>query len=422
MEALRSWLIERGLAAEQVEPVSVLIGAGLLIVTAAVAHFVAKAIILRVVKAAARRSKTTWDDALVEAKLFSRLTHMIPGVIIQAAAPLVFAGYSDLESAVTTATFVYMTVMGMLVIDAGLNAVVTIYRSSSASRRVPIKTFIQVIKIVVFCLGGMAILAIFLGKSPLVLVSGAGAFTAVIMLIFKDSILGLVAGVQISANDMVRRGDWIAMPSHGADGDVLDVSLTTVKVQNWDKTITTIPTYALVSDSFKNWRGMSDSGGRRIKRAVYIDVTSIQFCDREMLERFRRIQFITEYVERTLTELKQFNTDKKADDSLLINGRHMTNVGTFRAYLEAYLRNHPKIHQDMTFLVRQLPPTERGLPIEIYVFSNDQRWAHYEAIQADIFDHVLAVIPLFDLRVFQAPTGADLRSLTTTPRNPETTG
>ena len=412
MEALRNWMVERGLPAEQLEIVSMLIGAGLLILLAVVAHFVAKAIVLRLVKAATKRSKTTWDDALVEAKVFSRLAHLVPGVIIQSAAPVVFGAYPRLESAVTTVTFVYMTLMGMLVVDAGLNAVVTIYRTTSASQRVPIKTFVQVVKIVIYCLGGMAILAILLGKSPLVLVSGLGAFTAVILLIFKDSILGLVAGIQISANDMVRRGDWIAMPNHGADGDVLEVSLTTVKVQNWDKTITTIPSYALVAESFKNWRGMEESGGRRIKRAVHIDVTSIQFCDREMLDRFKRIEFISEYVERKREELKQYNAELKVDDSLLINGRHMTNVGTFRAYLEAYLRNHPKVHNNMTFLVRQLPPTERGLPIEIYVFSNDQAWAAYEAIQADIFDHILAVVALFDLRVFQSPTGADLRSLT----------
>jgi miniconductance mechanosensitive channel len=210
---------------------------------------------------------------------------------------------------------------------------------------------------------------------------------------------------------MVRRGDWIEMPRHMADGDVVDVSLTTVKVQNWDKTITTIPTYALVSESFKNWRGMSDSGGRRIKRAIHIDVTSVKFCDAEMLERFKRIQFITEYVDRKLEEIGRHNKEHVIDDSLLVNGRHMTNVGTFRAYLVAYLRNHPLINQDMTFLIRQLAPTDRGLPIEIYVFSREQEWASYEAIQADIFDHILAVVPLFDLRVFQAPTGADLRAL-----------
>ena len=214
---------------------------------------------------------------------------------------------------------------------------------------------------------------------------------------------------------MVRQGDWIEMPSHNADGTVLDVSLTTVKVQNWDKTITTVPTYALVAEPFKNWRGMDESGGRRIKRAMHLDVTSVRFCDAEMLERFKKIQCISDFVERKLAEVSDYNRDHEVDESLLVNGRHLTNVGTFRAYLEHYLRSHPKVHQDMTFLVRQLPPTEHGLPIEIYVFSNDQAWVSYEAIQADIFDHVLAALPLFDLRPFQAPTrrglaGVDGRS------------
>jgi len=231
------------------------------------------------------------------------------------------------------------------------------------------------------------------------------------MLVFRDTILGLAAGIQLSANKMVQRGDWIEMPSQGADGDVIDVGLTTVKVQNWDKTITTIPTYALISESFKNWRGMDESGGRRIKRSVAIDMTSIRFCDAEMFERFRRIEILSNYLDAKLAEVSDHNTQTAADTSILINGRNLTNVGTFRAYLVAYLRQHSKIHQEMTFLVRQLAPTDKGLPIELYVFSNDQAWARYEDIQADIFDHVLAVLPLFDLRIFQAPTGADLRAV-----------
>ncbi len=235
--------------------------------------------------------------------------------------------------------------------------------------------------------------------------------TAVLLLIFKDSILGLVAGIQISSNDMVRLGDWVEMPKHGADGDVIDISLTTVKIQNFDKTITTIPTYTMVSDSFKNWRGMSQSAGRRIKRNINIDMRSVKFCDESMLERFASFRHISEYIARKKDELTKFNAENGIDDSVLVNGRRMTNLGTFRAYLEGYLRNHPKINKDMTFLVRQLQPTETGLPIEIYVFCSDKIWANYEAIQADIFDHILAVIPEFDLKVFQNPTGADFEKL-----------
>jgi miniconductance mechanosensitive channel len=210
---------------------------------------------------------------------------------------------------------------------------------------------------------------------------------------------------------MVSHGDWIEMPKYGADGDVLEVTLTTVKVQNWDKTVTTIPTYALISESFKNWRGMQESGGRRIKRAVNIDINSIRFCDEKMLERFEKIQYIAEYIEQKKAELEAFNTAIKVDNTSLVNGRRMTNVGTFRAYVQAYLLNHPMISKEMTFLVRQLQPTEYGLPIEVYVFSKDKVWANYEAIQADIFDHILAVVPEFDLRVYQNPSGSDFRGL-----------
>ncbi|MCP3958117.1 MAG: mechanosensitive ion channel [bacterium] len=411
MAELKEWLVAGGIDSAAAALVAALLALLLLVAVSVTAHYLTKRVVLRLVRAAAHRTRTAWDDALVEANVFSRLSHLVPAIIIHAAAPLALRDYPQAESMVTTATFVYIALVGMTVLDALLNGLLAIYRRYEVAERIPIKTLVQVVKVIVYTLGGIAVVAILFGKSPLVFLSGMGAFTAILLLIFKDAILGLVAGVQLSANDMVRRGDWIEMPGQNADGDVIDVNLTTVKVQNWDKTITTIPTYALVAESFKNWRGMSESGGRRIKRSVNIDMASIMFCDREMLTRFRRIQFIAEYVERKLEEVSRHNQRQGADISLLINGRHLTNVGTFRAYLEAYLRNHPKIHDDMTFLVRQLQPTDRGLPIEVYVFSNDQVWPRFEAIQADIFDHILAVIPLFDLRVFQAPGGADLRAL-----------
>jgi miniconductance mechanosensitive channel len=234
---------------------------------------------------------------------------------------------------------------------------------------------------------------------------------AVLILVFRDTILGFVASIQLSANNMVKPGDWIEMPSHNADGTVLDISLNTVKVQNWDKTIATVPTYALVSESFRNWKGMEESGGRRIKRSINIDMNSVCFVDDKMAERFKKIQVLKDYVVNREEEIKKYNEENKIDGSVVVNGRRMTNLGTFRKYVEEYLLQHPKIHNDMTFLVRQLQPDERGLPIEIYVFSNDQAWANYEAIQADIFDHILAVIPQFDLRVFQSPSGRDFQNL-----------
>jgi len=410
METVKSWLSDVGLGAQA--GIVVALAATVVVLTlSAVAYYVTKQIVLRLVRSWAKRSRTTWDDALVDAKLFSRLSQLVPAMILNATAGWAYQDFPTVAAMVRTAVFVYMALVGMTVIDAALNAFLVIYGSFRIASRIEIKPILQVVKIVVFFSGGVAILAILLGKSPLVFFSGLGAFTAVLLLIFKDSILGLVAGIQLMTNEMVRVGDWIEMPKYGADGDVIDVSLTTVKVRNWNKTISTIPTYALVADSFKNWRGMDESGGRRIKRAVLIDITSIEFCDAEMLERFKKIRFITEYVERKLEELAQHNQAVTPDEMQLINGRHLTNVGTFRAYLVAYLRNHPQIKQDMTSLVRQLTPTEFGLPIELYVFSADQRWAQYEAIQADIFDHLLAVLPLFDLRAFQNPTGSDLRSL-----------
>ncbi len=411
MNALKSWLAEQGLADGDATVAAALVAVALVGLFSVLAYLVTKRILLRLVKMAARRTKTTWDDAFVEARLFSRLSHLVPALIVHVAAPVVLADYPGAASAVLTATSVYMALVGMTVFDAFLNGGQRIYQGFALSRRFPIRTIVQIVRVAVYFVVGVTVLAILLGKSPVVFFSGLGAFTAVLLLIFKDTILGFVAGIQLTANNMVRKGDWIEAPAFGADGDVIDIALHTVKVQNWDKTITTIPTYALVAEPFKNWRGMDESGGRRIKRSVRLDVTSIKFCDAEMLQRFKKIQFISDYIARKLEEVSAHNREQQVNESLLINGRHLTNVGTFRAYLEHYLRNHPKVHQDMTFLVRQLAPTEHGLPIEIYVFSNDQAWASYEAIQADIFDHVLAVLPLFDLRPFQAPTGADLQAL-----------
>ena len=411
MNALKSWLAGQGLGEAEAAALTTLVLAVLVVLVGFLAYMIANRLLLRVVGAASRRTKTTWDDAFVEARVFSRLSHLAPAIIVYMATPVVLAAYPRVAAGAGAATSVYMALVGMTVVDALLSGGERIYQSFAVSQRFEIRTIVQIIRVVVYFVGGVVVLATLLGKSPLVFFSGLGAFTAVLLLIFKDTLLGFVAGVQLTANNMVRRGDWIEMPGHSADGTVPDVSLTTVKVQNWDQTITTIPTYALVAEPFKNWRGMEESEGRRIKRAVHLDVTSVKFCDPEMIERFKKIQSIRDYVERKLEEVAAHNRERRVAESLMVNGRHLTNLGTFRSYLEHYLRSHPKVHPDMTFLVRQLAPTEHGLPIEIYVFSTDQAWANYEAIQADIFDHVLAVLLLFDLRPFQAPTGSDLRAL-----------
>jgi miniconductance mechanosensitive channel len=381
------------------------------VLLALVADMVAKRLILRGLTRLIERTKTKWDDALLARNVLNNLAHLAPALVIYVLTPVALRGFDQMIAVVVNAAMIYIVVVFILALDSLLNAALDIYQNFSISKEIHIKGFVQVVKLVIYFIAGVFIVSTILGKSPVFLLSGLGAMTAVLMLIFKDAILGLVAGIQLTANRMVAKGDWIEMPKYGADGDVLEVTLTTVKVQNWDKTITTIPTYALISESFRNWRGMQESGGRRIKRAVFIDVRSIKFCNEEMLERFRRIRYIADYIEQKKQEITKYNASLEVDDSSLANGRRMTNVGTFRAYVKAYLRNHPMIHQDLTFLVRQLAPSERGLPIEIYVFSSDTAWVNYEGIQADIFDHILAVLPEFDLSVFQYPTGSDVGQL-----------
>lgn len=381
-----------------------------LVVLAYLANFIAKKIILRSVEHFANKTATHWDNLLVERGVFRRLSHFTPAIVIYIMAPVVFNNDSAVIFTQKIAQ-IYMLLVAAFTIDSFLSSVVDIYRSYSVSQKMPIKSMVQVVKIMVFLIIGIVILSIIIGRSPAFFIGGIGAMTAVLMLIFKDPILGFAAGIQLSANNMVRIGDWIEIPKYGADGDVIDITLTTVKVQNWDKTISTIPTFALVSDGVKNWRGMSESGGRRIKRSINIDMSSVKFCTEEMLERFRKFQYISEYIEEKRKELSEYNANKKIDDTELVNGRRLTNIGTFRAYLTSYLKDNPKINKDLTFLIRQLEPGPEGIPIEVYVFSNDQVWANYEAIQADIFDHIMAIIPEFELRVFQNPTGADFQGL-----------
>ncbi len=410
LETLQSWLGQAGFDLQQSGWIAKILVLLALLALCALALWITGAVQMRIVRAVSSRTGTKWDDELVSAGVFARLAYLVPAILFDRGARAVFDANPEAIQVVETLVSVALTCVAMGVVSALLKAVGEIFENHPVSRRLPIRAVLQVLQITLFFLGGVSLLSLLLGRSPLVFFSGLGAFTAILMLVFKDTILGFVAGIQLSANNMIHRGDWIEMPGQGADGDVIDVGLTTVKVQNWDKTITTIPTYALITESFKNWRGMSESGGRRIKRSVSIDMTSIRFCDEEMFERFRRIQLLSDYLDRRLQEISHHNEATQADTELLVNGRHLTNVGTFRAYLIAYLRQHSKIHQDMTFLVRQLQPTDKGLPIEIYVFSADQDWTNYEAIQADIFDHVLAVLSLFDLRVFQTPTGADMRA------------
>lgn len=416
LELLQAWLQGHGMSENLTFYFARGIAAMIVLLLSVTVNFIAKRYILKSLTYVITRSKTKWDDAILHQGAPNRLAHLAPALVIYVLTPFALDGMETTIAVIRGATQIYMIIVLMLVLDSVLNTVEEIYRGFRASKEIPIKGFIQISKIALYFVSAIFVISILLNKTPFFLLSGIGALTAVLMLIFKDAILGFVAGIQLAANKMVANGDWIEMPKYGADGDVLEVTLTTVKVQNWDKTVTTIPTYALISESFKNWRGMQESGGRRIKRAVNIDMNSIRFCNEEMLERFGKIQYISEYIETKKAELEEFNKSIKADNASLANGRRMTNVGTFRAYVKAYLLNHPMISKEMTFLVRQLQPTENGLPIEVYVFSRDKVWANYEAIQADIFDHILAVVPEFDLRVYQNPSGSDFSSLVQTTR------
>ena len=372
-----------------------------------IADIIAKRFLLKVVHVFARNTRTAWDDYLVERKFFARLAHVAPAIVVFVASNVLLPEDSALLSGAQRLVITYLVLLSALVADSFLSALVDIASTYPAAKDKPLKSYAQVVKILTYAVAFIIGIAALLDRSPWALLSGLGAMTAILLLVFKDSILGLVASVQLSAYDLVRVGDWIEFPKFGADGDVIDISLNVIKVQNWDKTITTIPTHALLSDSFKNWRGMSDSGGRRIKRALSIDMQSVHFLSHEDAARLKKIEYISEYLAQKIDEVEQYNSEKVVNLESLVNGRRLTNLGTFRAYIESYLRNHPNIHQDMTLLVRQLAPQADGLPIEIYCFSNDQRWSYYEGIIGDIFDHMIAALPEFGLRVFQYPSGSD---------------
>lgn len=408
---IEQWFTAQGMAVANADMMGMLVGVVLVLCLAWLGNLLTKRIILEVVRQVVKFTRFAWDDALLESGVFTRLSHVVPAMVINAYGDDVLGKTPEVLAGVNAAVNIYLILIFLGVFFAVLNAFQTGYENGKKSAGMPIKGFFQAIKLVATVFALVLVLGTVLDKSPLYLLSGLGAMTAVMLLVFRDAILGFVAGIMISVNNMVRVGDWIEMPNAGADGDVIDVSLTTVKVQNWDKTITTIPTYNLISDSFKNWRGMSESGGRRIKRSLFIDVQSIRFADEELIERWSHIDLLKDYLKKKRDDIKQANKERGTDLEILGNGRRITNAGTFRAYCVAYLKAHPQIHQEMTFLVRQLAPTEHGLPIEIYVFSKDIVWANYEGIQADVFDHMFAVIGEFDLRIFQKPSGRDFQGM-----------
>ncbi len=404
-------LLNWGMLENYATIINIIFGFILILLLAYLSDIFTRRILISLITHLVKKTATSWDDILLEKKVFSRLSHLAPALVLFYSIGYVLIDYTALLDMLQTILKIYMIIISTLAIQSFILSLGDIYNTLPVAKDRPIKGFIQVVLILVYGVAVIMILSILLGKSPTVLLTGLGALAAVLILVFKDTILGFVASIQLTANNMVRIGDWISMPKHNADGTVTEITLNTVKIQNWDKTISTIPTYALVSDSFGNWRGMEESGGRRIKRHINIDMQSVKFCTPEMLEEFKKIIYLKDYIAIRQAEIKKYNELNQIDESITVNGRRMTNLGTFRHYLQSYLKNHPMIHNNMTFLVRYLQPTEKGLPVEIYVFSKDQQWANYESIQADIFDHILAVIPNFHLRVFQNPTGEDFKAL-----------
>lgn len=366
------------------------------ILLSVISFFITKKVLLNIVSKFIKRTKTVWDDYLLKRHFFHKASYYAPAIVLHYYVN--YIGNFSLSVFVHNTIYIYMLALTMLLINTLLDSVNDIYTSYKVSKQKPIKGFIQILKIIVGIILTIVIISTLIEKSPEALLTGLGAFAAVIMLVFKDSILGFVAGINLSANDMLHIGDWIVMPACGADGDVIEISLNTVKVQNWDKTIVTIPTYKLMNESFSNWRGMTESGGRRIKRSINIDIKSVKFLDNNQIDKFKNYKLLSEYINDKCSEIKAINSS----ENILVNQKRITNIGTFRKYLQQYLIQHPQIHNDMTFMVRQLQPTEKGIPIEVYCFSNIQDWVEYENIQSDIFDHIMAIIPEFDLKVFQS--------------------
>ncbi len=357
------------------------------------------------------RSESKRDDILIKNKVFKRLCLLVPAYLIRFNIEAAVPSFPVLSSTIILFTKIYEVFVYSRVIDAILSTLNDIYDTYEISKSKPIKGFIQVLKTIIYIVCFLLIIAILTNKELSNILIGLGTLSAVLMLVFKDPILGFVGGLQLTINDMLRIGDWIVMEKSKADGEVLEIGLTTVKVQNWDMTITTIPTYSLISDSFTNWRGMVNSGGRRIARSFVIDIDTVKFCTPEMLERFKKYQLVSQYIIDKEKEIEEYNKANNIDDSNLVNGRRQTNLGIFRAYLNSYLANCPYVNKDMTFMVRQLSPTETGVPIQIYAFSSNKAWVSYENIQSDIFDHVFAVVTMFDLKIYQKPSSNSLAVL-----------
>lgn len=408
-QQIAHWLAQAGL---HYTPILALLAVlAIIIIISLLTHVLLHRALLPLLRRQAEKSSRQWPKALFHNRLFSRSVWLMQGLLFKLQTELFLHDSSQFYLVLVIFAQLWMMIFALLMFFSLLDMLQQLSANSQLAQQLPLRGIFQSLKLIAAILMVIMVISLLLGKSPGVLITGLGAMTAVLMLVFKDPILGLVAGIQLSANNMLKMNDWLEMPKYGADGAVIDISLTTVKVRNWDNTIVTIPAYALISDSFKNWRGMSESGGRRIKRSLHIDASSIHFLDAQQLEQLNKAHLLAPYLAVKTQEVASWNAQLDCDLSSPLNGRRLTNLGTFRAWLQNWLEQHPFIHQDMTLMVRQLAPGEHGLPLEIYVFTNTTVWQEYENIQADIFDHVYAVLPAFGLRVHQSPTGYDMRQI-----------
>lgn len=405
------WLIGFGVPEDVVFFVKLIVDVIILVALCFLADRLAKRILLKAIRMLVLKSKNQWDDVLLEKRVFDKLAHIAPILIIQLTADYVFSDIPEAIPSVLKFTNIIIMVIVMRVITSFLHAVEYIFSQLKAFKDKPIGSYFQLGRIGIYAVGFILILSAVVEKDPTKILGAFGALTAVTMLVFKDTILGFVASIQLAANDMVRVGDWVSMPKFGADGNIVKITLNTIKVQNWDKTISTVPTYAFVSDSFKNWRGMSEAGGRRISRSLVISLTSIKYCDNEMLNTYRQYHLLEKYIDKKTKEIENYNKEKNINKTHLINGRHLTNIGVFRAYAQEYINSLPNISKEMTSMVFQQAPTENGIPIQIYCFTNTTVWAEFENIQADIFDHLLAAANAFELEIYQSPSGGDFKQL-----------
>ena len=410
-ELITTWLIEQGVSSRYLEMGAVGVGLIIIFLLSTLSYYIAKNQILNLAHKVIVKTKNTWDDALIEHHVLTRLTLLLPFLLVLFLTPLVFPSELLIADVLSLFAKIFLTFQVARSISAVLNVSKSLYRETAKQKYLPLNAIIQVFKLAVYLVTAIIIISLILDRSPIYLLSGLGALTAVLILVFQDTIKGLVASIQISANKMVVAGDWIELPKYGADGDVIEIGLNTVKVENFDKTITTVPTYALISDSFKNWRNMYHTGARRIKRTLIIDISSIDFYSLEKVDFLTNTNLLKTYLTDKKQKIEIENEALNQDNCLnQIDTRQLTNIGTFRAYIEMYLNQNPNIRNDLTCMVRQLSATSSGLPLELYCFANTTDWVQYEAIQADVFDHLFAIAPHFDLRVFQHPTGFDWKS------------